>query len=908
MDSAGRKPLSFATITVFTARDTTLVNYRISQPEGDFKVTGLPLNKELRVVISFSGYTVYRKEFTLDGTQEALDLGTIGMIPNTTSLEEVLVIAERPPVVVRRDTIEFNAASFRTLPNALVEDLLKKLPGVQVDKEGNIMVNGKLVNRIQVDGKTFFGDDPKMATRNLPANVIDKIQVTDDKEELLRNGDDNLNNVGKVINITLKKGVKKGWFGKLYGGGGTDDRYEVGGIANVYRDTLQVSVLAYMNNLNRAGFSFSDLMSAGGFDRNRGSSAGTSMSVWNSSGGGGSISLNGINFGGSQGGGVATSKGVGFNLNHAPGLKRSFFLQYFYGNVSIDRRTYTDVSQFNQDTIIHNNTRLIGGTVTNAHNIGIGTRLKPDSLTNILLNANYTIGLSDERKNSLIASNNNYLGDLSTGNIGQFNGSNTYYYRHSASVTRLSGKKAGRRFTISHNLDMNNRYNEYNTETDLRFIYPNVYDSIAAQQRRERIPRTDASLAFNYSEPLTKKITLRLSARDELGVLKNNIGTYDQVSGQGHDSLIDALSSGFNRTSNRLLLSPGLEFKWRGLVITPSARLLMQHVRNELASLPDAIIQKQNDVLPSLNVQYKKLNLSWNQDIVLPSYVYLNPVPDNTNPYFITLGNAALAPARRNNIGVNYQFNDQRRNFNASVYGSGGITSNDVIQSITVDDKGVQTTRPVNADGSRNMYVNFNLYKQFRKSNPFNFSLNAGGNYNYNRNRLLYNGESTWQSTFYLNNWVGGSFNFSDRIEFNTSYSPGVNFTRYSSTVFRKLNVHYSWWDNELVVRWPKHIIWETQFNITGNSNLPAGFPKTVCRWNGAINFTMGKSEAAVLKLSVFDILDQNTSININATRNMVTSVQNNVVERYLMATFTYNVRPMGAKKKVGGRERFNFF
>src|SRR5882757_3437151 len=281
-DSAGKQPLGLATITVFKAADTAIITYRLSNPEGEFKVPGLPLNINCRAVISFSGYRVYRREFTLSAAQPQLDWGTILLPPDSKSLDEVLVIAERPPVTVRRDTIEFNASAFKTIPNALVEDLLKKLPGVQLDADGNITVNGKPVNRILVDGKTFFGDDPKMATRNLPANVIDKVQVTDDKEEMMRNGDDNPNNVGKVVNITLKKGVKKGWFGKLYAGAGTDKLYETGGIANIYRDTLQVSVLGYMNNLNRAGFSYSELLSAGGFDRIRSNSNGTSTSVWNS--------------------------------------------------------------------------------------------------------------------------------------------------------------------------------------------------------------------------------------------------------------------------------------------------------------------------------------------------------------------------------------------------------------------------------------------------------------------------------------------------------------------------------------------------------------------------------------------------------------------------------------------------
>ncbi|GAJ01238.1 unnamed protein product, partial [marine sediment metagenome] len=209
VDSTGKNPLGLATVTVFKAADTALITYRLSNPEGEFKVSGLPLNIDCRVVISYSGFDAYRKEFKVT-SEDVLDLGTITMYPTSKSLDEIIIVSERPPVSVRKDTIEFNASSFKTLPTALVEDLLRKLPGVQVDAEGNITANGKRVNRIMVDGKAFFGDDPKMATRNLPANLIDKVQVTDDKDEIARNSDGDLTNVGQVINLTFKKGVKKG--------------------------------------------------------------------------------------------------------------------------------------------------------------------------------------------------------------------------------------------------------------------------------------------------------------------------------------------------------------------------------------------------------------------------------------------------------------------------------------------------------------------------------------------------------------------------------------------------------------------------------------------------------------------------------------------------------------------------
>ena len=908
-DSATAKPLGFATVTVFKASDTAIITYRLSTPDGDFRVPGIPLDVNCRVVISYSGYSIFRKEFIITAPQTTVDIGLIPLPTDAKTLDEILVYAERPPVIMKKDTIEFNASAFKTLPNALVEDLLKKLPGVMVDKEGNIVVNGKPVNRILVDGKTFFGDDPKMATRNLPANVIDKVQVTDDKEELMRNGDDNLNNVGKVINITLKKGVKKGWFGKLYAGGGTDKLYEAGGIANVYRDTLQISVLGYLNNLNRTGFSYSELMSAGGFDRIRSNSASNSTSVWNNPGGSG-ISINGINFGGSQNfGGISTSKGVGFNINHAPNKKQSLYLQYFHGNVNSDRLTNTNLAQYNGDTIISTRTRLTGDFITHTHNFGAGARLKPDSVTNILINASYLIGLQDEERLSDIIGDNNKVGPLSVGDVDQFNDAKTYVYRHNVAITRLSKKKKGRRLNINHNVDINNRYNDYMSESDISYYYPVAYDSLYAQLRKESIPRTDIMNMFNYSEPLDKHFTIRLAGRHEYSKINNGVSTYNRVnSNDKFDVLNTLLSSDFRRISHRGFVGIGLEYKWKDLTITPQVRLLDQHVNNRLVSSNTYIRQKQFAVLPVFSVVYKQLNINYNRDVILPGFNSLNPVIDLSNPYFIVKGNPGLLSSKRDNISLNYYFNDPKRFINVGGYVSGGFTKNDIVQSITVDSRGVQISMPVNANGSRNYSMNWNINKQYKNKQNRIFMWNTGNWMGVNKGRLLFNGIETWQTTFNYNHWFGIGLNLNDKFEWNMNYSFGKNFTRYTSSYFKELKVSQYDWGNELVLRWPKHLIWETQISYAYNGSIPKGYPRETIRWNGALNITMLKNEAGVLKLAVNDFLDRNQSIWVNANRNTITTTENNILGRYFLATFSYNVRPAGVKRKVGGRERLFMF
>jgi hypothetical protein len=908
-DSVQNKQLSLATITVFNASDTSIITYRLSNEKGEFRIPSLPFNRSLRFIVTYSGYEAYRKTFSLTELQPELQFGKIHLKATSSQLDEVVVMAERPPVTIKNDTIEFNANSFKTLPNALVEDLLKKLPGVQVDKDGNITVNGKPVNRMLVDGKNFFGSDPKMATRNLPANIIDKVQVTDDKEELLRSGDNNLNNVGKVVNITLKKGLKKGIFGKVYAGAGTDGRYEAGGIANIFRDTLQISVLGYGNNLNKAGFGFNDLMQTGGLNRSGSNLNSRSTSIWSSSSGGSSVSVNGVNFGGMQpGGGISESKGAGININHAPNLKQSIFGQYFFGNVHVERRTTTNIQQFNQDTVITNNSDLDGALIINAHNMGIGTRLKPDSVTNIQANVNYTIGLQDENQTSLITSLNSIDGPLSAGTVMQENAMNSYLYRHNLSINRLSKTKSGRRWTLYHGLDATNARNNYTTNATTSFFNPTPYDSVLQQMRYERIPRLDANAGFNYREPLSKSFSLTASTRYEYSKLDNDVNTFNRFGGPGYDKINPSLSSRFERESHRSNSSVGVEYKYKKLLITPSVRALWQKFDNRVASLDQPIVQNLFNFLPAVSVVFRELNLYYDRGVALPSYNYLIPVLNNSNPYYVVNGNPNLLPATRDNLSANYYFNDSKRYLNINLNAYATFAKNEVVQSVIVDDKGIQTTTPVNADGSRNASINYNINKQYKGKSKWIISWNTGGWYGYNRNKLLYNFEESWQATWNLQQWVGFNLNYDDKFEWNNNYDLTYYETRFTTTRFKSLKANQHTLNTEIIVRVPKHVIWEGNLGYDYNGNVPAGLPKDALRLNMAINFTMLKDEKGVLKLSVWDLLNQNNAVSLSTYRNMVTASQTNVLTRYFMATFTYNIRTIGgAKKKVGGGGIFGY-
>jgi hypothetical protein len=900
VDSLSGSPLGLATVTVFQAADTTLITYRLSNHDGDFRVTGIPLNKACRVIISYSGYDAFRKEFTLTD-ENPLDLGKVELLPGSKTLEEVLVIAERPPVTVRKDTIEFNASSFKTLPTSLVEDLLRKLPGVEVDRDGNITANGRRVNRILVDGKSFFGDDPKMATRNLPANVIEKVQLTEDKDESARNSDGDLTNVGQVINLTLKKGIKKGWFGKAYAGAGTENRYEVGGIANIYRDTLQLSVLGFSNNMNRSGFSFKEVQDMGGFNRSG------FNSVWMTTRGGQTgFALNGISFGGMEQG-IARTSGGGFNLNHAPNKKQSLFLQYFYGNTRSRVLQTTNNQQYIQDTTIISRTGTRNDKQTNAHNFGAGAILKPDSLTDINFRSGFSLAGINENVLAQINVRNNKAGLLSEGTGNQYNNTNSLNYNHNLFVTRRWGSKKGRTLNIINNINYNRNRNNYITESEYHYYEPVVQDLLFEQLRRQVTPVFNGQLSLYYSEPLNSKFTLRFNNRAEYITDQQDIGIYDKDASQKYEKVNDAKSSGFERSQKRFNSNLALSYKIKKVNLTAGINGLWQQITNQFKQTNQPVEMTLFNVLPNFSMQYKQLSVHYSQSVNAPSIFHLIPVPDSTNPFYIRYGNANLSPSKRRSLNLNNFTFLQASGTSINVYVNASFIDNDVVMSRRVGSNGITTVQPVNADGTVDFYAGLGFGKEFKNKQKFIFSFRFNPWINFNKTKMIINDQTSYASNFRFGPNFNIGLNWNDIIEFRPQYSPSFTRTSYTDPSFKNIKVITHYLESELIVRWPKKLVWETNVAYRTNADVAPGLPKENLLWNAAVTLLMMKGDVGMLKLGVFDLLNRNNGYTRFANLNQVIDQETNVLQRYFSLSFTYNIRNMGAKK-VGGKDRLFMF
>lgn len=896
MDSSGKKPVVYATITVFNAKDTSIITYRLSDEQGKFKVPSLPLQTELRAVITATGFAVLRKEFTLTEQSPLLDLGPTKMEIDVKEMEEVLLVAERPPVVVRKDTIEFNASAFKTLPTALVEDLLKKFPGVDVDKEGNITVNGRKVNKMLVEGKEFFGSDPKIASKNLPANLIDKVQVTDDKEELQRNPDLTPGEAGQIINLKLKKSIKQGWFGKLYAGAGTEDRYEGGGIVNMFRDTLQVSLLGYSNNLNRSGFSVQDVMNIGGFSRNN------LNSMMVSSDGG--FALNDISFGGLTSNGIQRSTGAGINANTLLGKKTTLSMQYFFGqNKTIVGQT-VNTEQFFNDTTLTTRSTNNGETTDNSHRLSAYLKVKLDSLSTFEYRPSFTLSKTDNNYLMQSASFSNYEPKLNESTNEQLKSTDGFSTTHDLLYNRQF-KKAGRTLFVNLNFRLNsNDGDQYN---DAENIFYKIPSTTTLHQLRNQDQNTmNTRFFFNYNEPLSKAWSLRVTQTVEYFSNKDYIDTYEFDPATGEYTTPDPdLTNGLKRVGWRNNTYAGIRYKYKKFSITPALTLKNLEIDNRFRKDP-SIKQNFNYLLPALAITLDKWNLNYNINVTEPNVTDLQPVINNTNPLYLQLGNPSLKPTVSHSISINSYFFDLKRSLNYSFNTNLSISNDGVIRERTVDEDGVQVTRPINSDGIWSAYASMNIRKQYKFGKEWKFSAGANLWATYSQGLLIVNQNRSTSRNLLLSPSVNASFNWNDKIEFTQRYSPNYNKSTYESNVYPALKVWRHTTSSEFVVRMPRRLVWESSLDYNYNPQVAEGIQKTSYRWNAAVNFLFLKQDKGQLKLSVYDLLNQNISVSRVVRENYVQDTESIILKRYFLLTFTYNIRNFGSK--VGGKERLLLF
>ena len=891
-----------ASVSVQDPKDSSLITYTLTDKKGSFILNGLPENKAVRLLISYTGYRTYIRILPAD---RATDLGQIFLPLATRDLNTVVIEGDRPPVAIRADTIEFNAAAFKTRPNAVVEDLLKKLPGVDIDEEGAITVNGKKVSRILVDGREFFANDPKLATKNLPSNIIDKVQVMDTKTKqeakmgIQKDGED------RTINLTLKPDKKKGLFGRLSAGYGTDERFEASGMVNYFDGPKQISVLGSSNNLNKIGFSQGEMMSVA--ERK----GGTSVMV--SSGG---IEVNGISFGGG-GEGIRTASMLGYNFNNRWNDKANVNNSYFFNNTNA--RNY---SISNRQRLI-DNSRIYavrdGYGRNSNHRMNFSVDIELDSVTQLSIRPSFDYTRQSQNTNGEEKTwdENNAL--LNTNKATNRSLSNRYNFQNNIDFTRQlkkKGRSIGFNFSNTYNTQDGNAY----VISDRDFYENELVDSTANTNQRTISDSKSESyrLQLSFNEPLSATWKLNVSYGWNYNQSKSDRRTYNYDEGAKDYTELDSLFTNRFRTINTSQ-QPQLSFifsskdkKWNANL---GGTVYMNVLDNYSYTDNTTLRQYQTNLAPNSRISYRlknmgNLSLNYNGNMQQPNIDQLQPVRDNANTLNVRVGNPDLKPSFSQSIRFGY---DRFSPTGFGIFSGIGFTPvlNRISTATRILSGGGQETKAINVDGTYSINANINISKN-KKAKDYQWRINGGffGNGNKNINfSTLGNpkGDTVLRANSTMNWSVSPMLNFSysykELLDVTMMYRPSFNAVKYAVTPPNSQNSYYTHRANVgATLYWPYNFSLENDVNYTYNSRTSPGFRKGVVLWNMGLAYDFFKDKSAQLKVSAYDLLKQNTSVRRMQSDYYIDDYQTNIVEQYFMVTFSYNISKFGGKPKGSNR------
>jgi hypothetical protein len=904
-------PLEAATVYLTSVKDSTLIDYTITDKNGKWQIKTRAITQPVYLKISFIGRAEFKQQ--LDAVSENTDFGTTKLAEMGTEMDELLIQAEIPPIRIKQDTLEFDAASFKVRPDANVEALLKQLPGVEIDQEGKITVNGKEVNQILVNGKPFFDKDGKVALQNLPAELINKVQVTDTKTKQEELSGQKATSDNASINLTIDEDKNKGWFGRLMGGYGSDERYESSALVNYFNGDTKISLLASSNNINSTGFSMNEIFDSMGGGRN--------TSVW--MGGNGSFGINGMQFGGSTG--ITRSDIVG--INYADEWFKGFggSVNYFYTSASTDNDNRTSSITFvplaenpeTPDEALDQSYATQSSSTTKreqyAHNFNTEFNVEIDSTQQIYFAPTFARANSKRSSNSSSFSQRIVDGrDLNDAESSIYDENDNYSFSSYLVWSKAFAAKKGR----SINFEFNNE-NRKDDGAEFNNSVTNFYDyevdgtqnttTILRNQVRYNRQSTDNYTAtLEYLEPLTDSLQLKVGAEYSLKRwLEDREGfNFDEETGrftEYNDVLTNYMSSKANTFLPSLGLSSNTSKMW--LNFAAGAQFSKFDAGSQYLGLSYSF--DRNYVLPfveaNLSYRFTKSKNLWigyhyNADFPSPSQVL--PVEDVSNPMVTSVGNPDLDPQRYHNININLRDYDYASRSGWSVYAGAQYYDNQIMGQTEVGTSAQIRTTYANVSGTYNAWFGGSWSKSIKKeANKYRFSLRLNNSYNVDKgftNNQLYTGRQ-----LQLRPRVDFTYEYGDLLVINPSYEYAYNTTSYinyesssASNFTHRLNL-------QTTSYWPKHVVFGNDFGYNYNSQLGDGFKKDFFLWNTSLGYNF-LQDRMLFKVKVYDLLNQNLGTSRTISARGIADMQNTVLKRYVMFSLTFKLDKFGGKKEGG--------
>ncbi|MGL4851113.1 MAG: TonB-dependent receptor [Phocaeicola sp.] len=905
IDGDDKTAVGQATVQLLSLPDSTMAVGNVTNNNGHFSIHAHPGNYVLK--ISFVGYHSLENPLKLERSKPTVNLGTLVLKSDAIMLGEAVVVAEAPQVTVVEDTLMYNSSAYRTPEGAMLEELVKKLPGAEVDDDGNIKINGKDISKIMVDGKEFFGGDVKTGLKNLPVEMVDKLKTYDRKSDLARITGIDDGEEETVLDLSVKKGMNQGWFGNVDLAAGTEDRYSGKMMINHFRDKTQLSIIASGNNVNDQGFS-----GGGGGPRWR------------------------------QANGLNATKMLGANFaTESAKLEMGGSVRYNYRDADVISTNSSE--RFLQSGNSFSNSNNKNRTKTDDVNADFRMEWKPDSMTNIIFRPNFTYGRSNGHSQSesgmfnsdpyeIVANPNDYLNfDVTDVNDPlkeiRVNASNDGSMSETKSVSgnatlqlnrKLNSK--GRNITFRGRFGFGNNENDQYTDSETRYYQLTNSlggDSILYRNQFTTTPTKNYnySAQVTYSEPLGKATFLLLSYEFQYKKTESERSTYDlgrewdlenPLPSGYENQLVDSLSRDAYYDYYNHDISMGLRFIREKSQLNIGFSLQPQNTRltYKRGEVMGDTVRTVINFAPRVDYRFRfskvsQLRVTYNGRNSQPSMENLLPIVDNSNPLNIRIGNPGLLPSFTHQMRAFYNTYNPEKQQGMNAHLSLSATQNAISNStIFNEETGGRTTTPQNIDGNWNAFAMYGFNTALRNKK---FTINSFLRARYqNQVAFLYNNETHVDdrnrstnlvlaenlNASYRNKWF--ELSLLGSVEYNwerNKLRPDNNQEPYTFSYGASTNITLPW----------KTTVSTNFTNQSRRGYNDSSMNRNELIWNAQIAQSLLKG-AATVSFEMYDILKQQSNITRSLTADMRTVTQYNAINSYCMVHFIYRLNIFGSK------------
>ena len=870
-DTSGKKTLANISVLTVRIKDSLLLNFTRTKTDGSFSLTNFPIDT-FSLIIEHPEYEA--KTYYIIGHKGNLEINIprIQLNSVTKNFAEVVVFANKNPIFYRGDTLVYVADSFKVGENAVVEDLLKKLPGIKVNEDGTLTSQGKDISQVLVDGDEFFGSDPTIATRNLGAKSISSVQVYEKKNENSKVGEDEKI---QVLDLKLKDGAKKGYFGKISGASdfaafnNNNAFYESEMLFNKFNNKQKISVFLLSSNTPKSNFGFRD-MNKFGLENERNASG---MSMFNQ---GNQANTSGI---------PQTLK-AGIYYSDKIGKTGKIGFNYSYSESNLIANSNSSSQYFLADTSYFLKDSIQNTTKNQGHRLNLSYSVNLDSLTFIEVKPNLSFDFANSDDNNTTG----FFGETnikSLETIIKNTNDSKGIASNSQALIRRKFMKKNRELELKYILGFSDNETAGNLLTTTNNILLDSIDSIDQKKNNDNSSISNYGI-LSYTEPLSDNWKLQFEYLYENGLNKQDKKTFNRGDGS-YSETVDALSNIFDNSRIQHRLSAIGVFEKKSNVVTGGIGIRNIAIEN-FNNITSAVInQNINNLLPRLSYQYKpsmnkRMGIYYTTSSSQPSINDLQPVVDNSNPNRTQEGNPDLQPNYVHNLNGN--FNTWQAlsgryiwsGFNAS------ITNNAFANSTTYDNFGRTVSKTVNVDGNLfgNVYFGAGIPFLSRK-----LEIEPNANATYNRYTNFISGAKNITQ----NTALSGGLDFSVKLDsLEITIGNTYSYSNPVSSLSSVSNKPYSSQRYEFDLEWQlkRHFTIKIDANYSINSQRAAGFNKNIFIVNAEFSKAFFKTENLIITLSGNDLLNQNLNLSRQVNGNIVTDNYTSIISRYFLLKLTY--------------------